>query len=414
MLDQNHLRKKFARVREQTEKITSRLEKEDHVSQPVTDVSPPKWHLAHTTWFFEAFVLQSFKSDYREFHPRYFYLFNSYYKGVGKMWPRERRGWITRPTVEDILQYRKYVNEQFYELLEQHQGESSRLQYLIELGINHEQQHQELLMYDIKYILGHNPIYPAYFQHHVVTPSENAENAEWLDINCGAVEVGQEGDHFYFDNETARHRIYLPPYQIMNRPVNNREFLEFMEAGGYNNFEYWLDDGWSWVTENQISHPEYWIKFNKGWYEYHLDGLQPLAPEAPVTHISFYEADAFARWKGLRLPTEEEWEVACNIFSPNIPEEANLSEKEIYRPLPADHYQFFGDVWEWTGSAYRPYPGFNKEKGAVGEYNGKFMINQMVLRGGSSATARDHIRSTYRNFFYPQKRWMFSGFRLAK
>lgn len=414
MLDQNYFHKKFSRIRSQTTEITSLLETEDHVSQPVIEASPPKWHLGHTTWFFEAFILKIYKTNYKEFHTSYSYLFNSYFKRTGKAWHCEKRGWITRPTVDDIMQYRKYVDEQFHEFLENYHRESTQIQYLIELGLNHEQQHQELLLYDIKYILGHNPIFPVYHNPGFSYEDLPASQPEWLDIDCGEVDIGQAGDHFYFDNETSRHRIYLPPFRIMNRPVNNREFLEFMEQGGYKNFEYWLDNGWNWLCDNHISSPEYWTKIDGKWYEYHLDGLKPLEDEAPVMHISFYEADAFARWKGFHLPTEEEWEVACNIFSPDIPEDANLLETGLYRTIPGKDYQFFGNVWEWTGSAYRPYPGFKQATGNAGEYNGKFMINQMVLRGGSAVTPKDHIRSTYRNFFYPEKRWMFSGFRLAE
>lgn len=413
MLDQNYLRNKFNRIRQQTIDLTKPLETEDYVAQPISNVSPPKWHLAHTTWFFEAFILKPYKQNYEAFHQAYNYLFNSYYKGAGDMWPRDKRGWITRPTVNDILHYRKYINEQFDDFLQEYYGESIEIQKLIELGLNHEQQHQELLLYDIKYILGNNPIYPAYHS----SNDDNTGNPvtpEWLDINCGQVEIGYEGHHFSFDNEHARHRVFLEPYSIMNRLVTNGEFLEFIKDNGYKRFELWLDDGWSWLKKHRYTQPLYWRNINGKWFEYHLNGLQELRTDAPVMHVSYYEADAFARWKGLRLPSETEWEVACNIYSPTIPEQANLMDKEIFRTTPASGHQFFGDIWEWTGSAYLPYPGFKATKGIVGEYNGKFMINQMVLRGGSSATPRDHIRSTYRNFFYPEERWMFSGIRLAK
>lgn len=413
MLDQNYLRNKFNRIRQQTIDLTKPLEIEDYVAQPVSNVSPPKWHLAHTTWFFEAFILIPFKHNYEAFHQAYNYLFNSYYKGAGDMWPRDKRGWITRPTVNDILHYRKYVNEQFDDFLREYHGESTEIQKLIELGLNHEQQHQELLLYDMKYILGNNPIYPAYHESADEIP-ENLTSPEWLDIDCGQVDIGYEGHQFSFDNEHARHRVFLEPYSIMNRQVTNGEYLEFMQDKGYDRFDLWLDDGWNWLHKEKITHPLYWRYFNGKWFEYQLNGLQELRLDAPVMHVNYYEADAFARWKGLRLPSEAEWEVACNVYSPVISEQANLMDKELFRSAPAAEHQFFGDTWEWTGSAYLPYPGFKTPKGAVGEYNGKFMINQMVLRGGSAATARDHIRSTYRNFFYPEQRWMFSGIRLAK
>lgn len=413
MLDQNYLRNKFNKIRQQSIAITKPLETEDFVAQPVSNVSPPKWHLAHTSWFFEEFILKPYKENYQVFHPTYAYLFNSYYQGAGDMWQREKRGWITRPTVDDIMQYRNYVDQQFDVFLQEYHGESVELQKLIELGFNHEQQHQELLIYDIKFILGHNPIYPVYKASDEEKQEQTLE-AEWLDVDCGKVDIGYDGDYFCFDNEKKRHHVFLSPYSIMSRLVTNEEFLDFIKDDGYKRFELWLDDGWSWVQENKIGSPLYWRHFDETWYEYHLDGLKPLNMQAPVMHVSYYEAEAFARWKGLRLPTEAEWEVAANVHAPEIPDQANLANRENFKTLPAQTHQFFGDVWEWTGSAYLPYPGFKIPEGTVGEYNGKFMINQMVLRGGSSATPRDHIRSTYRNFFYPGQRWMYSGFRLAK
>ncbi|QSE97382.1 ergothioneine biosynthesis protein EgtB [Fulvivirga lutea] len=410
--DKIHISERFLAVRSQTEKICEPLKIEDYVVQPIVDVSPPKWHLGHTTWFFETFVLKPNHKGYQEFDSNYNYLFNSYYESAGARVIRTDRGNITRPGVEEVMQYRAYVNEHMREFLNTNYDE--RLESLIELGLQHEQQHQELLIYDIKYILGKNPLFPAYSNNPRAESSDKTP-LEWLEIKEGIYEIGYNDAGFSFDNEHGYHKTYLNDFAIANRLVTNREYLEFMEAGGYENFRHWLSEAWEWVKENEIEAPEHWHRVDGQWHHYNLNGgLTAINMDAPVTHISFFEADAFAKWKGLRLPTEQEWEVACLNFG-LIDSNSNFSESGQYEPVPSqNNNQLNGDCWEWTASAYRPYPYYKAPEGAVGEYNGKFMVNQMVLRGGSCATPRDHIRPTYRNFFHPHLRWMFSGIRLAK
>lgn len=406
------LRNKFTSVRETTEKLCQPLAKEDFVVQPVEEVSPPKWHLAHTTWFFEIFILKKFLKDYQEFHPQYNYLFNSYYMSVGERAERSGRGFLTRPTVEEVISYRAYVNEHIYKLIDQ-EPESAVFK-LLELGLNHEQQHQELLLYDLKFILGHNPVFPNYLPINK-EPVPVYHSDEMLSIEEGMYEIGYEGPEFHWDNEEKIHKVFLHPYKIMDRLVTNEEFVEFIEDGGYKRFDLWFMEAFEWVEENRIKAPLYWHKLDGIWHRYSLrGGLKPVDPKAPVTHVSMYEADAYARWKGKRLPTEFEWEVAAKQYGSM--DGANLMHTENYEPsaLRWGNKQFFGDVWEWTNSAYLPYNGFKAPEGAIGEYNGKFMINQMVLRGGSCATPVDHIRPTYRNFFHPHLRWMYSGIRLAE
>ena len=383
--------------------------------QPVVDVSPPKWHLGHTTWFFETFVLAPNKKGYRLFDRSYGYVFNSYYESVGSRVIRTDRGNLTRPSVEEVLNYRKYVDEQMLAFLFENVL-SEELRELIELGLQHEQQHQELLLYDIKYILGHNPLFPVY-KDSVDTRLQSEPHVDlgFLKINEGNYTIGTDADGFHFDNEEGKHRVFLHTYEVADRLTSNKEYLEFIEDGGYDSFQYWLSDGWEWVNQNENKSPLYWHNIDGAWHQYTLQGLKPLVLNEPVAHVSFYEADAFARWKKMRLATEFEWEIACKHYQPAPHENSNIVEKEILRPnYKSGDYQFFGNLWEWTNSAYLPYPFFNTKPGAIGEYNGKFMINQMVLRGGSFATPQNHIRPTYRNFFQPHLRWLFAGIRLAR
>jgi ergothioneine biosynthesis protein EgtB len=408
-----HISERFLAVRRQTEKICKPLKPEDHVVQPIVDVSPPKWHLGHTTWFFETFILQPNLKGYKIFDPNYNFLFNSYYESVGARVIRTNRGNITRPGVDEVLQYRKYVDNHMSQFLEQ--TISDEIAALLELGIQHEQQHQELLIYDIKYILGKNPLFPSY-EAQSTTLETTSRPMEWLSVEEGLYTIGHEGEKFSFDNEHGRHKVFLHEYAIADKLTTNAEYLEFMQDGGYGNFMPWLSEAWEWVKTNNINSPEHWHLVDGQWHQYCLKGgLLPLDLNAPVTHISFYEADAFAKWKGLRLPTEFEWEITAKMYG-SLNDNCNFSDNGHYQPRTAvaGNNQFYGDVWEWTSSAYRPYPYYEAPEGAVGEYNGKFMINQMVLRGGSCATPKNHIRVTYRNFFNPHLRWMFSGLRLAK
>lgn len=400
---------RFLSIRKHTEDICAPLKLEDYVVQPVVDVSPPKWHLAHTTWFFENFILSPNFKGYKEFHPDFNFLFNSYYESQGKRWMRTDRGNITRPGVEEVYAYRKHVNEAMKQFLANEIG--SELMPLLELGLQHEQQHQELLVTDIKYILGHNPTFPTY------QPSEKKTSAkaiplELIKIEAGNYRIGYNGPGFHFDNEEGEHQVYLHDFEIANRLVTNGEYLEFVEAGGYENFNHWQMEGLEWAKSNKISSPLYWHKNDEGWNTFTLGGLKPLDENEPVTHISYYEAEAYASWRGMRLPTEQEWEIAANGYGDK--DSGNFAENKSFHPLVGKGNQFFGDCWEWTQSAYLPYPFFKREKGYLGEYNGKFMINQMVLRGGSVATPKSHIRSTYRNFFHPHLQWQFTGIRLAK
>lgn len=376
---------RYNSIRKHTEHLCNALTTEDFVPQPADFVSPPKWHLAHTTWFFEQFVLNEHLPDYKIFDDDFSFLFNSYYNFVGKRVFRADRGNITRPGVHEVFEYRSYVDMHMQILL---QLKSEELKDLIELGLNHEQQHQELLITDIKYILGNNPIFPVYDENIDWEKQENEETG-FVKLEEGIYEIGFEGEGFSFDNEHGRHKVYLHDFEISKSLVTNAEYLEFISNGGYTNFDYWLDEGWSWVTENKIEAPLYWHKIDGEWHTYTLGGLEKLNPEAILTHISFYEAAAFAAWKKMRLPTEFEWEAAADKFN-------------------------WGKRWEWTNSAYLPYPNFKKPEGAIGEYNGKFMVNQMVLRGASCATPPQHDRKTYRNFFHVHERWQFNGIRLAK
>lgn len=376
----------FIETRKATERICSPLEIEDYVVQPVVDVSPPKWHLGHTTWFFEEFVLKKFSENYQQFDPDFAFVFNSYYETMGKRVVRANRGNLSRPSVSKVYEYRKYVDQALLQLLGTNlPGE---LPEILEIGIHHEKQHQELLLTDIKYILGNNPLLPVYDKNFKeFSAIKTAGN--WITIEAGLYKIGHQKNSFCYDNELGVHQVYLPEFQIASALVTNKEYLEFIEAKGYQNFNFWHAEGWDWVKNNQIQHPLYWHKIDGTYYNYTFNGLQPINLQAPVTHISYFEAFAYAQWKGVRLPTEFEWEVAQTCFK-------------------------WGDRWEWTESAYLPYPGYQKADGALGEYNGKFMVNQKVLRGGSVATSANHTRHTYRNFFHPYLQWQFTGLRLAK
>jgi ergothioneine biosynthesis protein EgtB len=420
---------RFLAVRRFTEALCETLVTEDYVVQSMADVSPTKWHLAHTSWFFETFILVPHAEGYALFHEDYPFLFNSYYVQAGERHCRAQRGYLSRPTVAEVYRYRAHVDQHLHRLLATADAAALRkLAPLVEIGLHHEQQHQELLVTDIKHVLSVNPLRPV-FRESAAPPSERPAPAlEFVPVEEGLYEIGHAGDTFSYDNESPRHRVYLRPYALANRLVTCGEYLEFMRDGGYERPELWLSLGWATVQEEEWTEPFYWERHEVGgesaWKVFTLGGLRDLDPEQPVSHLSYFEADAYARWSGARLPTEAEWEVAAEQHAPREryagAEHANFVEDGRFHPAtPASGaagplLQMYGDVWEWTRSQYEPYPGYRPAPGALGEYNGKFMCNQFVLRGGSCATSRVHIRPTYRNFFPPESTWQFTGLRLAK
>jgi ergothioneine biosynthesis protein EgtB len=412
---------RYGAVREFTERLCEPLETEDYVVQSMEDVSPTKWHLAHTSWFFETFVLTPHLDGYRPIDPRYAYLFNSYYMQAGERHCRAQRGYISRPTVAQVFEYRRHVDAAMGRLLDAGSDTLlARVLPLVEIGLHHEQQHQELLVTDIKHVLSVNPLRPAFNGARDAGGAGAGEGGAdaprlgWVRHDGGLHEIGHAGVGFAYDNESPRHRVYLEPFELANRLVTNGEYLAFMEDNGYARPELWLSMGWATVEENGWSEPFYWERRDGEWWTYTLAGIRRVAAAEPVVHLSYFEADAYARWAGARLPTEAEWEVAAS----GLEVDGNLAESGRFHPAPAPEgqglVQMFGDVWEWTRSQYDPYPGYRAPEGALGEYNGKFMCNQFVLRGGSCATSRSHIRASYRNFFPPEATWQFTGLRLAR
>jgi len=427
----------YSRVRRDSEYLCEPLEIEDYGIQTMPEVSPPKWHLAHTSWFFETLLLKPYNGGYREYHPKFAILFNSYYDTIGTYHPRNQRGILSRPSVDEIYRYRKYVDNAMFELLTQtnHLHQQDIISRTI-LGLNHEQQHQELLLTDIKHIFASNPLRPIYkqnFHNHdykqstTNKPNNKSSRIHWIEFNGGIKSIGYSDGgssprNFSYDNEGPKHKVLLENFMLASKPVSNAEYLNFINAGGYQQVDLWLSDAWKTVSQHQWQAPLYWEKVDDNWCYMTLFGMQKVDPDAPVSHISFYEAAAYARWinldhPGVRLPTEAEWEFATS----GLKLEGNLRETGILQPQASRNtskskglQQMFGDVWEWTQSAYGAYPGYHAAIGPLGEYNGKFMSSQIVLRGGSCVTPVDHLRTTYRNFFYPHERWQFSGFRLAK
>ena len=384
------MKNRYTQIRQETLRRCSKLSAEDMVPQPEVFVSPAKWHLGHTTWFFETFILKAHVPGYRVFDATYNFIFNSYYESIGERGNRNHRGMLFRPPLADILAYRAYVDDAVLAWLES--APDAQLLSLLELGLQHEQQHQELLVTDTKYIFSQNPLLPVWDASQTLEHLRQPRDITWLTVPEGVYEIGHRGDGFCFDNELGVHKQYIRATELMDRPVTNGEYLEFIQAGGYREPRHWLSEGWEWVKTQPVKLPLYWQEKNGSYFFFHIDGLKPLDLDLPLMHVSYFEADAFARWKNLRLPTEFEWETAARLH-PQLMQTA---------------------VWEWTQSAYLPYPGFEVAEGAVGEYNGKFMVSQMVLRGNSIATPEGHSRVTYRNFFHPQYQWQFSGIRLAK
>ena len=405
---------RYRAVRAATERLADPLSAEDCAAQSMPDASPVKWHLAHTSWFFETFLLEPALPGYRPFHPAFRVLFNSYYHGVGAQHPRPRRGLLTRPSLDAVRAYRAYVDEHVCRWLED--AATGALAPVLELGLHHEQQHQELILTDVKHLLAQNPLRPAYREDLPLPPvPASPPSLAWHRHEAGLRAIGSDGPGFHFDNEGPRHRQWLAAFELASRPVTNREYCAFVEDGSYAAPDTWLSDGWDAARREGWQAPAYWERRDGAWFEFTLGGLRALDLDAPVCHVSYYEADAFARWAGARLPTEGEWEVAAGA----VPLAGHFAEEGWLHPAAAppdavEPRQLFGDVWEWTQSAYAPYPGFRAAAGALGEYNGKFMCSQLVLRGGSCATPRGHVRPSYRNFFPPCARWQFSGIRLAR
>lgn len=412
----DYLSEQYQSIRQFTERLCEPLIIEDYIIQSMPDVSPTRWHIAHVSWFFETFVLNPYASNYKPINPKYKYLFNSYYIAVGERYPRPLRGLLSRPNVHEIFEYRKHIDENMMVFINQiDDAKLTELTLLIETGLHHEQQHQELMLTDIKHVFSVNPLYPVYRE--VTRPQVDEVAAmKWIPYEEGIFSIGHGDNSFCYDNETPRHRVFLEPFEFGSRLITNGEYMDFMEDDGYKRADLWLSMGWDTVNQNEWESPLYWLKQDGEWYEFSLNGLQKVNPHEPVCHVSYYEADAFARWKDARLPTEAEWEVVAqdaviqgNFVDDGMYHTAALIEADANKPA-----QMYGDAWEWTQSSYSPYPGYKAPKGAIGEYNGKFMCNQFVLKGGSCATTLSHIRPTYRNFFYPPDRWQFMGIRLVK
>jgi ergothioneine biosynthesis protein EgtB len=408
---------RFETVRRETESLAANLTGEDQSIQSMPDASPTKWHLGHTTWFFETFLLTRFDADYRQYDPAFGYLFNSYYEAAGPRHPRPERGLLSRPTVDIVMAYRDHVSTAMARLIERAtEAEWGGIAALLDLGIHHEQQHQELILMDVKHVFSMNPLLPAY-QAPQLQVQAPARPVDWVDFPGGLNQIGHAGSGFAFDNEGPRHKVWLEPFRLATRPVTCGDYLGFIEAGGYQRPEFWLSDGWATVRGQNWQAPLYWLRDDEEWSVFTLSGRRRLNPAEPVCHLSFYEADAFARWAGKRLPTEVEWEIAAQ----GLPISGNFADRGHLHPcadgssdpIPQPR-QMYGDVWEWTASPYTAYPRFRPAAGAIGEYNGKFMCNQIVLRGGSAVTPSGHIRATYRNFFPPSARWAFAGLRLAE
>jgi len=403
------LAERFLFVRRLSPAIAAPLSDADATIQPMPDASPAKWHLAHTTWFFETFILRDHAPGYTLADPRWPFLFNSYYEGEGARHARDRRGMLSRPSLDEVLDYRSRIDEALVDALPE-LGEDVRA--LVELGLHHEQQHQELMLMDMLATFAANPLLPAVWQPVAGAAPKPVRSLQFVPGRTGIVEIGDDRTAFAFDSERPRHPVLLRPHALADRLVTNGEWLEFIHEGGYTRADLWLADGWTWVREHGIEAPLYWQRGEDGWARFGLDGLGPVDPAEPVCHISYYEADAFARWAGARLPTEAEWEAAAAAQDPAAGNQ--LDAAGPVRPQPASGKHMFGDVWQWTASAFLPHPGFVPEPGTVGEYNGKFMSGQFVLKGASCATPRGHSRASYRNFFYPHQRWQFSGLRLAR
>ena len=418
------LRARFHQVRNFTNTLCRGLEPEDCVVQSMPDVSPTKWHLAHTTWFFETFILKKFIPECRAEIPEYAYLFNSYYNAAGDMHRRDLRGLISRPTVSEAHRYRASIDSYIDDLLSNADEKLlDEIEPILVLGIHHEQQHQELLITDIKHVFAQNPLHPVFKKRNINIGTEEVVPMQFVEFKETTVAIGHDGRGFAYDNEGPQHKALVPAFSLASRPITNGEYIAFIEDNGYGRPEFWLSLGWMTVNEQRWQAPLYWTKRDSAWWQFTLSGFRPMDESEPVTHVSYFEADAYANWAGARLPTEFEWERAAL----NCPIEGNFVEGELFHPAPVavespvspdksvrHLHQMFGDVWEWTRSAYSPYPGYRAAPGALGEYNGKFMCNQYVLRGGTCSTSRSHIRRTYRNFFQPEKRWQFTGIRLAR
>lgn len=419
MLTAKELESEFQRVRSNSTALCGPLEAEDYCLQGMADASPPKWHLAHTTWFFETFVLKEWLADYQSWRPLFEHLFNSYYNAVGQPFSRPLRGMLSRPCVAEVMDYRRLIDERILSLMLANQDDNHLLKR-IELGLHHEQQHQELLLTDIKYSFSLNPLLPAYQKAddgvcHADSALPKSVTPQWQDFEGGLLNIGCEGNGFCFDNETPVHQQFIQPFSLAQLPVTNGEYLQFIHDGGYHNAALWLADGWDQLQQRSLAAPLYWKEISPGhWRQFTLHGESEIDTQAPVCHISYYEADAFTRWSGTRLPTEYEWEYAAR----NLPVSGNFLGRGLFHPQRVENAdslaQIFGDVWEWTSSSYLPYPGYSPDSGAVGEYNGKFMCNQQVLKGGSCVSDNAHIRPSYRNFFHPGARWQFSGLRVAR